>query len=728
MRCTTVLGRLATELAQMLFDVEKMPTLQSISPSIIPGDLVAIHWQKKTTEPPTPRPKDIYMNTPLLHGIRSPKDIAHLSIEELEGVAAEMRTAIHAQVSASGGHLAPNLGVIELTLALHYVFDFASDRLLFDVGHQCYPHKLLTGRFESLGQLRTRSGISGFPEPRESAYDQFSVGHAGTAISTAVGMAKGDSINGDAFHPTSKPDGRRVVALVGDASIVNGLAMEGLNNAGTLDRQFLVVLNDNGMSIAQPQGAVAAYLDRVRTSRTFQSAKRKARTVVSHLPGKDLIKDMYHTLGDVAKASLHEDAWFEKFGLVTVGPVDGHDLRGLIEVLIEVRDFDRPLVLHTHTIKGKGFEHCEKDATTFHSPKPFKMQGTSVELASGGRSFTSAFHDAIHDIMLQDPNAVVATSAMPDGTGVNDILKEFPGRVWDTGICEGHAMDMMAGLAKTGQKPFFAVYSTFLQRAFDQAFQEVALQELPVRLCLDRAGLVGGDGAVHHGFCDISMLSILPKAAITAAMDEPSLRAALAFMQQYDEGLSAVRYPRDTVDDRFTDVECPPFKLGCARPLIEHKNPDIAVLGLGTMAMNAIDACELLGGKESEYRINVYDARFAKPIDITLVTSLIEKQIPIVTIEDHGLSGGFGARVLEACNDAGLSTQHVHRLGIPERWIYQDSRVNQLAEVGLDAASIARTISDILDVEPNESDVRPATSMQIPPKTTASTFSKPTTE
>ncbi len=633
------------------------------------------------------------MNLTLLPTLKSPADLKALSLDDLALLAREIRFAIYEQVSKTGGHLAPNLGVVELTLALHYVFDFSHDRLLFDVGHQCYPHKLVTGRYNLLPRLRTREGMAGFPEPRESAYDLFSVGHAGTGISTAVGMARGDLLSGQAFSPDN-PTGRRVVTLIGDASIVNGVAMEGLNNAGTLSRQLLIVLNDNGMSIAKPQGAVAAYLDKVRVNRAYTGMKRAARQAIAHMPGGSKIHDFYHRMGEMMKAAATEDSWFDKFGLLTVGPVDGHDMKSLLAMLIEVKDFDRPMVLHVHTVKGKGYELIESDATKFHSPKPFTVQGCRVELKSTGRSFTSAFGDALHDLMQRDDKVVAATAAMPDGTGTVKILQDFPTRAWDTGICESHATDMLAGVAKTGFKPFFAVYSTFLQRAFDQVFQEVALQGLPVRFCLDRAGLVGGDGAVHHGFCDISFLRIFPNAALLAAMDEPSLRAGLEFMRTYEAGLSALRYPRDSVSERFASEPCPPFELGKARALRTHDKPDLAILAYGVMALSALEAADQLS---SEYRVNVYDARFAKPVDIALVKSLVSAGTPILTIEDHSLTGGFGSCVLEAAHSAGLPTTAIHRLGLPEKWIYQDSRSKQLAEVGLDAPSIARTIRAILD-------------------------------
>ncbi|MEE2907322.1 MAG: 1-deoxy-D-xylulose-5-phosphate synthase [Planctomycetota bacterium] len=628
------------------------------------------------------------MELRLLPGIESPADLKALTVDQLPELAAEIRHAICEQVSRSGGHLAPNLGVVELTIALHYVFDFGHDRLLFDVGHQCYPHKLMTGRFDLLSRLRQSDGMAGFPEPRESPYDLFSVGHAGTAISTAVGMARGDLLNGDAYTPDT-PDGRHVVSIIGDASIVNGVAMEGLNNAGTLNRQFLVVLNDNGMSIAKPQGAVAGYFDRLRTSGTYRAVKRAAKDVMAQLPGGSTLRDMSHRLSEMAKDAVCEDAWFEKFGLLTIGPIDGHDLPTLVDMLMTVKDINRPIVLHAHTIKGKGYEFTEGDATTFHSPKPFEVNGCRVELKSSGRSFTAAFSDALVDLMGRDDSVVACTAAMPDGTGVKKALDTYPDRTWDTGICESHAMDMMAGMAKTGLKPFFAVYSTFLQRAFDQAFQEVSLQGLPVRLCLDRAGLVGGDGAVHHGFCDVSLLRVLPKAAIMAAMDEASLCASLEFMRAYDAGLSAVRYPREDVSDRFSDQPCPPFELGRARALRVHDNPDVAILGFGVMSLTAMEATERIG---TEAIVDVYDARFAKPVDCDLLRGLLERKIPIITIEDHGIHGGFGAAVIEAATEMGLDTSLVHRMALPDSWIYQGSRTGQLEEAGLDVDSVVEAV------------------------------------
>ena len=634
----------------------------------------------------------------LLGTIHSPADLKALPPADLVQVCAEIRHAICEQVSKSGGHLAPNLGVVELTVAMHYVFDFSYDRLLFDVGHQCYTHKLLTGRQHLLPRLRQRGGMSGFPEPRESNFDLFTVGHAGTAIPTAVGMARGDSLNGEGWT-VDKPNGRRTVSLIGDASIVNGVAMEGLNNAGTLKRQFLVVLNDNGMSIAKPQGAVSAYFDRLRLSHTYGEFKKRAKEMARHMPGGESLKGLYHRMGESSKAFIAENHWFEHFGLVTVGPIDGHDLPTLIDFLNEAKHFDHPMVLHVKTIKGKGYEFAENDACAFHSPSAFKIEtmeneGCKVEMKKGGRSFTAAFGEILTSLMERDPKVVACTAAMPDGTGINKVIDKFPTRVWDSGICESHAFDMMAGLAKTGWKPFFAVYSTFLQRAFDQAFQEAALQGLPVRLCLDRAGLVGGDGAVHHGFCDIALLSVLPKACIMAAMDESSLRACVNFMNDYSEGISSVRYPRDNVSPRFEGVPCPPFEMGKARQLVGHKNPDAAILTFGVCAIDAAEALEKLDG---EYAVELYDGRFAKPIDGDLLRRLLTAGTPVITVEDHSIRGGFGAAVLETCNALGLDTRLVTRMALPDQWIYQGERKEQLAEAGIDGSAIARTIRAILE-------------------------------
>ena len=639
------------------------------------------------------------MQTPLLTTIQSPADLRKIPITELPELATELRHAICEQVKRSGGHLAPNLGVVELMIALHYVFDFSTDRLLFDVGHQCYPHKLLTGRQHLFGKLRQRGGMSGFPSPDESPFDLFSVGHAGTSISTAVGMARGDMLNGEAYNPETNSNGRRVVAFIGDASIVNGVAMEGLNNAGTLNRQLLIVLNDNGMSIANPQGAIADYFDRLRVGTTYRSMKQTAKNVMKGLPGGSMLEDMSHRMTEMLKDAIFEDSWFEHFGILSVGPVDGHDLPSLIEMLVEVRDVDRPLLLHAHTIKGKGFKYAESDATAFHSPKPFVVSDCAVRVQPSGRSFTAAFSDALVDIMKRDEKVVVASAAMPDGTGVNQAIEQFPNRAWDTGICESHTLDMLAGMAKTGCKPFFAVYSTFLQRAFDQVFQEVALQGLPVRFCIDRAGVVGGDGPVHHGFCDISLLRVLPNSVLLAAIDEQSLKQGLQFMLEYNDGLSAIRYPRDSVSDALSDS--PPFILGKSHQLLRTENPKLAILAYGTSAIDSLEAVKRVNSDA----IDVYDARFAKPVDGELIESILLASIPIITVEDHSVIGGFGSAIIEEAIARKLDTTLITTLGLPDRFIGHGSRKEQLEDAGIDAVSIAAVATRILSTIPSESPV-----------------------
>ncbi|MFI4859583.1 MAG: 1-deoxy-D-xylulose-5-phosphate synthase [Phycisphaerales bacterium JB063] len=667
----------------------------------------------------------------LLQTIQGPADLKALSVEQLKDLAQDIRNAICDQVAKTGGHLAPNLGVVELTLAMHYVFDFGplagegdattgGDRLLFDVGHQCYPHKLITGRLPLLSKLRTAEGMAGFPEPRESDYDLFSVGHAGTAISTAVGMARGDQFAGRAD--------RKCVTLIGDASIVNGVALEGLNNAGTLKRQFLVVLNDNGMSIAKPQGAMAGYFDRIRVSHKYTGFKERSKKILDRMPGGHALGEFYHRSTDAFKAMLASEHLFEHFGLVCVGPVDGHDLDKLVPMLEEIKDIDRPVLLHAKTIKGKGFDFSTGDPTTFHSPKPFTVNGCRVDVKSGGRSFTEAYADAMIDLMERDDAVVAVTAAMPDGTGLTKVGERFPERMIDTGICESHAMDMCAGMAKAAKdnpqavKPFFAVYSTFAQRAVDQVFQEVALQGLPVRVCMDRAGFVGGDGAVHHGFMDIAMLRSLPGVVQLAPYDEETLKLGLGFMADYEDGATFIRYPRDNVPAKQDPAASngngqahttPPFELGKAHRVHAPKKdtPDVAILAYGMMVNTALTA--LPGLYQQGYDVAIYDARFAMPVDIDLIESLIKQGTPIITIEDHTLDGGFGSIVLDACHARGLPTQGIRRMAMPKKWFYQDSRSNQLAAAGLTPEHVARHVRELLDKQPARD--TPSTSPAVDP-------------
>jgi 1-deoxy-D-xylulose-5-phosphate synthase len=649
---------------------------------------------------------------PLLERIQSPADLKKLSIPELSDLALEMRACIFDAVSRNGGHLASNLGVVELTIALHYVYDFGPfpagpDRLLFDVGHQCYPHKLLTGRADAFERLRKKGSVAGFPSPEESPYDLFSVGHAGTAISTAVGMARGD-----AMVKPKQPG--NVVALVGDASIVNGLAFEGLNNAGTLKRQMLIVLNDNGMSISHPQGAFAQYLERVRVSWTYEEMKRLGRKFVHDaLPSAvgNAIEGAWQSIRDGLKSVIWAGQIFEGLGIKYLGPIDGHDLPGLINTLAEIKHFDHPLLLHVKTVKGQGYEVAASEPTKFHSPAAFQVQGCRVELSKGsGKSWTTAFADAMIDLARSDDRVVALTAAMPDGTGLSKFEKEVgPGRYIDTGICESHLAAMAAGMCKSGLRPFAAIYSTFVQRCFDQVWQEVVLNNQPVVFCMDRAGFVGDDGAVHHGFMDQAFLRPMPGMVLMAPSDEAELNRCLRLALSL-ETPGAVRYPRDNVpacnfedviDESLRGAASAEWELGRSRVLREGSDATLVVYG--ALAEGAVIAAEQLAAEGLS--VGVVDARFCKPVDGEMLARLLKGGQPVLTVEDHSLQNGFGTAVLEYATSHGLPTEQITRLGMPDRLIAHATRKEQLAEVGLDPTGLARSVRDA---------VRAAAGRQVP--------------
>ncbi len=622
----------------------------------------------------------------LLQGIRSPVDLRALPLEDLPKLAQEIRERILAVVGRSGGHLTSNLGVTDLTIALHRVFDFSNDRLLWDVGHQCYPHKLLTGRNARFDTLRKAGGISGFPDREESEYDLFNVGHAGTAIATAVGMARADQILG---RETS------VVALVGDASIVNGVAVEGLNQAGTLKRQFLVVLNDNEWGISPTQGAMAEYLARFRASNFYEDVKARTKKTLPKLPllGKPVFEMIAH-LKEGIKATFSPGQVFEAMGLQYVGPVDGHDIKHLIELLEMLKRAHHPVLLHVHTVKGKGCAWASAEPGKYHSPKPFVVEDGKVTVkSSGGKSWTTAFVDALLTLAEKDSRIFAMTAGMPDGTGLNKFMDRFPDRCRDVGIAESCTVDIAAGMAKAGLRPVAAIYSTFLQRAFDQVFQEVVLQGLPVMFCLDRAGLVGGDGPVHHGFLDIAYLRGFPGMVLMAPMDEAELGEALRFGLTLNQPC-AIRYPRDTVPPAVED--CPPFELGRSRVLRE--GDDATILSYGAMVSHALAAAEMLSAAGIEAA--VVNARFAKPVDAEMVESAFRDGTPVVTVEDHSVTGGFGAAVLETAQELGLPTPRMARLGLPpDRFVSHGSRAGQLAECGIDATGIAAAVQRLVELE-----------------------------
>jgi 1-deoxy-D-xylulose-5-phosphate synthase len=633
----------------------------------------------------------------LLDSIESPKDLRKLSMDELTLLAGEMRHRIVEAVSKNGGHLASNLGVVELTIALHYVYDFGPypkgpDRLLWDVGHQSYPHKMLTGRAADFPMLRKKGHVSGFPNPFESPYDLFAVGHAGTAISTAVGMARGDQ---------QQKRNNHVVAVVGDASIVNGLAFEGLNGAGTLRRQCLIVLNDNGMSISKPQGAFAHYLERVRVSSTYEEAKRVAEKIVGRLPTSvgTTIESVWHHVKEGVKGAMWPGQIFESLGIKYMGPLDGHDLPGLINMLGELKHVTSPMLLHVKTVKGNGYEIAASEPTKFHSPAAFQVEGCRVTINKGtGKSWTNAYADAMIDLAKRDQRVMALTAAMPDGTGLSKFEPQFPDRYIDTGICESHLTAMAAGLAKSGLRPFAAIYSTFMQRAFDQAWQEVILNGVPVAFCMDRAGFVGDDGAVHHGFCDIAFLRPLPGMTLFAPSDEAELNRALRFALSLDTA-SAMRYPRDNVpaqnfeemiDPSLRPAASAEWQLGKSRVLRE--GPDATLIAYGALAQNVMLAADALACEG--LNVEVIDARFCKPLDEAMLARVLRPGHPVLTIEDHATQNGFGTAVIEHAVSHSLPTRWVTRLGHPDRLIAHATRKEQLAETGLDPAGIAASVRD----------------------------------
>jgi 1-deoxy-D-xylulose-5-phosphate synthase len=633
----------------------------------------------------------------MLDRIKTPADLRKLTMDELGTLAGEMRSRIFQAVSKNGGHLASNLGVVELTIALHYVYDFGPypkgpDHLLFDVGHQCYPHKLLTGRAGMFDTLRKKGSVGGFPMPEESPYDLFAVGHAGTAVSTAVGMARGEALQKKNNH---------VVALVGDSSIVNGMSFEGLNNAGTLGRQMLVVLNDNGMSISQPQGALSMYLERVRVSATYDEAKHIAAKLVGRLPSSvgSTIESVWHHLKEGLKHVVWPGQIFESLGLKYMGPIDGHDLPGLIQMLGEIKHVKAPMILHVKTVKGNGYEVACNEPTKFHSPAAFDVQGCRVEIKKGtGKSWTTAYADAMIELAKTDKRVVTLTAAMPDGTGLSKFETVFPDRYFDTGICESHLSGMAAGMAKTGLRPFAAVYSTFTQRAFDQIWQEIVLNGQPVCFCMDRAGFVGDDGAVHHGFCDQSFLRPLPGMVLMAPSDEAELNRSLRLALSL-ETASAVRYPRDNVpacnfedaiDDSLRDAAKQEWVAGKSRVLRE--GTDATIVSYGALTQNAMAAAEQLAAEGVS--VAVIDARFCKPLDGEMLTRVLQPGRAVLTLEDHSLQNGFGTAVLEYAVSHNLPTADVTRLGMPDRLIGHATRAQQLAEVGLDVVGIIASVRD----------------------------------
>jgi len=629
----------------------------------------------------------------LLEQVNSPADVKKLSIPQLADLAEEIRSFILRSVSKTGGHLASNLGVVELTLALHCVFDFKTDKLLWDVGHQCYTHKIITGRKEKFANLRHASGISGFPNPAESEYDQFAVGHAGTSIATAIGMALGERLRSKEEHE----DTNKIVAIIGDASIVNGTSFEAMNNLGLVKRQMLIVLNDNSMAIDATVGAMAKYFSKVRLSQTYEDLRKTTSNILEHMPviGKS-VEEAIERIKRTIRMTLPASQMFESLHIPYFGPVDGHNIDSLIQLFEALADLNHPAILHVYTKKGKGFQPADQGPTRFHSTGPFKINGETIESTStpGKRTFTKSFGEHLTELAEQDKRIIAITSAMCDGTGLMNFRKKFAERFYDVGIAEGTAVDMAAGLARNGLKPFVCIYSTFLQRSFDQIFQEVALQNLPVVFCIDRAGFVGPDGPTHHGLMDIGFLRMMPNMVLTAPANDIEMKLAQEFALSH-EGPVVIRYPKDLVPPKpFIKAACSrPFKLGKSVTVKHSKNSRLIIISYGSILTEALKAEILLA--EEGISVDVINARFAAPLDKKII-SLLKQGKSIITVEDHTIACGFGSAVLELATANKCPLNAIRLLGAPRTFIGHDSRESQLLQVGINADTIVKTAREML--------------------------------
>jgi 1-deoxy-D-xylulose-5-phosphate synthase len=624
------------------------------------------------------------MSSELLARITSPADLKNLSELELARLATEMREELIRVVSRRSAHFASNLGVVELCLALHLTFDFTHDRLIWDTGHQIYPHKLITGRSGAMHTIRTKGGLMGYPNPAESPHDLFMTGHAGCAPSTVLGLKVGDDLRGNAD--------RHAVAVIGDGALPSGIVFEALNNAGGLRKKLLVILNDNKMSICPRVGGLAYYLDKARMAPVYNDWNKWMRKILPTIP---LVGDQadrwLQQAKDAIKASLHGGMLFEELGFAYIGPIDGHDLKTLRSYLEKVKALDGPVLLHLLTDKGRGFAPAEKDPVKFHAPAPFETaeDGIIPLKTSSSKAYTDAVSAALFAAMERNPHIAVLTAAMCEGNKLQKIRNSFPDRFFDTGICESHAVAFAGGMAKAGARPVVDIYSTFLQRSYDQIFQEVALQDLPVVFTLDRAGLVGADGPTHHGSFDIAYMRVFPNMVVMAPGDEKDVAPMLDFALQR-EGPTSIRYPKANLETIERDVQ--PIELGQAE-ILEWET-DGMLLAFGTLVGHCLRAAERLR-QQYGLRVGVINARFAKPLDRTTALKAIEECAFVLTVEEGCLAGGFGSAVLETANDAGLATNHVRRLGLPDRFVLHAERDEQLQEVGLDVDGITSAALDL---------------------------------
>ena len=620
--------------------------------------------------------------TPLLDTIVTPADLRKLPESDIRQVADELRIETVDAVSVTGGHLGAGLGVVELTTALHYVFDTPNDRIIWDVGHQAYPHKILTGRRDRIRTLRKGGGLSGFTNRGESAYDPFGAGHSSTSISAGLGMAVANSLSGK--------DKANVIAVIGDGAMSAGMAYEAMNNAGAMHARLIVILNDNEMSIAPPAGALSAYLARLVSGGTYRTVREAAKQLGRHLP--KFVYDRARKTEEFARNFWSGGTMFEELGFYYVGPIDGHNMDHLLPVLKNVRDSETgPILVHVVTQKGKGYAPAEASIEKYHAVVPFDVvTGTQNKPKANAPSYTKVFAEALIAEAATDDKIVAVTAAMPNGTGLDLFDKAYPDRTFDVGIAEQHAVTFCGGLATEGYKPFCAIYSTFLQRAYDQVVHDVAIQNLPVRFAIDRAGLVGADGATHAGSFDTSYLGILPNFVVMAAADEAELVHMVATAVAYDDGPIAFRYPRG----EGIGIEMPakgiPIEIGKGRVMREGKQ--VAILSFGTRLKEALLAAEDL----EKYGVSatVADARFAKPLDMALIRKLCASHEVLVTVEE-GSVGGFGSFVQQAITEEGLldtGRLKFRSMVLPDQFIEHDKPEKLYVEAGLDAKGIVKKV------------------------------------
>jgi 1-deoxy-D-xylulose-5-phosphate synthase len=620
----------------------------------------------------------------LLATINSPRDLQGLSHQQLGRLAEEMREAICRLATTRTAHFASNLGVVELTLALHTAFDFSRDRLIWDTGHQVYAHKLLTGRYDEFNTMRSKGGLMGYPNPAESDYDLFLTGHAGCSVATGLGMKCGDQL----VEPAQP---RHVVAVIGDGAFSSGIVLEAMNHAGGLKKNMVVVLNDNKMSICPRVGGLAESLDRLRTHSLYTGLKVEVQKLLNRVPViGDPVERFINQVKGAIKAGLVGGMFFEDLGFHYIGPVDGHNIRQLQKYLVMVRQVQGPVLLHVVTEKGHGFQPAADDPTSFHTPEPFTRKNGSVvaQKKNHGRPYTLVVRETLQQQMRDNPRVAVITAAMCQGTMLEPIRDEFPDRFFDVGICESHAVAFAAGLAKAGMRPLVDIYSTFMQRSYDQIFQEVALQNLPVTLLLDRAGLVGPDGPTHHGVFDLTYLRPLPNLVVMAPGDEQDLVRMIQWSLTCD-GPTAIRYPKAAAETVARDLA--PIEPGVAEVI--RWGADGMLVACGTLLKSCVQAADRLAKEGLD--VGVINARFVKPLDHQTILRAVRECPFVVTVEEGALLGGFGSAVLEAACDAGLDTSRIRRLGVPDRFIEHGDRCELLADLGLNAQGIARVCREL---------------------------------